>query len=213
LLNNEKCGLYCLIFPNGKRYIGYTFKGGFETRFHDHFKDAYTRQKTKNYLKSKAIRKYGWDNIEKKILLISDNLEYCKKMEMDLIKAWKTNDIKFGYNSTSGGDGCNCLKHSEETRVKMRDAKLKSPNRYWLGKNRSSDTINKIKIKKNNIYLIKNLITNNEFIIYNAKEFCIKNKINYKSLLYYKKAKDIVLLHKYKNTPTIHIKEIYFGRI
>ena len=41
-------------------------------------------------------------------------------------------------------------KHSEKTRKKMRQAKLNNPTRYWLGKKRDKNTIDKI-IKANTL--------------------------------------------------------------
>ena len=39
-------------------------------------------------------------------------------------------------------------KHTEKTKEKMKLAKLKNPARYWLGKKRSKETIEKIRNKK-----------------------------------------------------------------
>lgn len=201
-------GVYCLLFPNGKKYIGYTIKQGFEIRFNDHYKDAYTRKKQQNYLKSKAIRKYGWNNIEKKVLIISDDQDYCKLMEKQLIAAWKTNNIDYGYNSTSGGDGCNNHKHSEETKMKMRESKLKNPNLYWLGKKRNQNDVEKIADSKRKIYILNH--NNEEIFIDNMTKFCENNNINKKALLSNKKYKNYILQHKYNKVQTISIKEIYF---
>ena len=109
-------GVYCLTFPNGKKYVGYTVeKEGFIGRFRRH-KSASNNIKQRDYntKKSRAIRKYGWENIEKKILIISDDEFYCKFMETQIIAAWKLTEHKFGYNGTIGGEGTSGNKHSDE---------------------------------------------------------------------------------------------------
>lgn len=59
----------------------------------------------KSQIFNKAIEKYGWDNITHEVLY--ENLTYeeaCEKEKM-LIEQYKSNDKRYGYNITSGGDG------------------------------------------------------------------------------------------------------------
>lgn len=94
--------IYCVyrhISPNGKSYIGMT-KQTVERR----------SQSGKGYKTQRvfyrAIQKYGWDNFQHNIL--EENLthnEACEK-EQYYIKKYKTNQSKYGYNVTFGGDGC-----------------------------------------------------------------------------------------------------------
>lgn len=51
-----------------------------------------------------AIEKYGWDGFEHIILYTGLLEEEAKQMEIDLIREFKTQDKKFGYNITRGGD-------------------------------------------------------------------------------------------------------------
>ena len=53
----------------------------------------------------KAIQKYGWDNFRHDILLQNETFEYASKAEKCLIAADHTNDPRFGYNLTIGGEG------------------------------------------------------------------------------------------------------------
>jgi group I intron endonuclease len=114
-------GVYILIFPNGKRYVGYSLdKQGIKSRWSKHKWEAF-RQKSKDYnsKKNRAIRRYGWNNIHKKILVISDNEDYCKELEIKLIAAWNLQDDRFGYNCTAGGDGQTCRPCSQATKDKI----------------------------------------------------------------------------------------------
>lgn len=88
--------VYLHIFPNGKRYVGIT-KQNLDKRFSNgkHYK---------NQIVGKAMKKYGWDNIEHKV--VSENLtqkEACN-LEQKLILKYKSNQSKYGYNRTIGGD-------------------------------------------------------------------------------------------------------------
>lgn len=68
----------------------------------------------------KAIKKYGWDNIEHIILAENLSKEDACKMEQDLIAQYKSNDRDYGYNITCGGNvGCLGYKHTDSTKEKM----------------------------------------------------------------------------------------------
>ena len=103
---------------NGKRYIGITSKNPLKRW-----------QNGKGYYKNehfmKAIMKYGWMNFEH--IIVETNLsrqDACEK-ERELIRLFNTQDKRFGYNLTDGGD---YFKHSEESKKKM------SENRKGKGK-------------------------------------------------------------------------------
>ena len=61
-----------------------------------------------NYKKSphliSAIKKYGWDNFEHKILAERLSKEEACNMEIVLIKEWKLQDRQYGYNILKGGE-------------------------------------------------------------------------------------------------------------
>lgn len=105
--------VYIHTCPNGKRYVGIT----------TYPKPEYRWQEGRGYCRNKhfsrAIRKYGWNNIKHEAweLTCESEMYYAEKY---LIAYYHTTDNKFGYNNSSGGEksalGCKC---SEETRRKI----------------------------------------------------------------------------------------------
>jgi group I intron endonuclease len=102
--------VYCHIFPNGKRYVGIT-KQKPEYRWDNG--NGY-RNCTKM---ARSIKKYGWHNVEHKILYTSLSKEIAEQKEKELIKEWKTNCRDFGYNIEGGGNLNKDI--SEETKKKL----------------------------------------------------------------------------------------------
>lgn len=117
---NDKYCVYEHICPNGKRYIGITGKapqrrwGKNGIGYKAHNKHFYS-----------AILKYGWDNIIHNIIVEGVTKDCACEIEQSLIKEYKTNDRKYGYNKSSGGE---CSGYgvkrtlSEETRRKISEA-------------------------------------------------------------------------------------------
>lgn len=123
---SEKRGVYCFIFPNGKKYVGIVFgdDASFRRRMiqHKNVMNSGNRRVLYN-----ALRKHGWDNVEKKVIVEAEDETYMKQLETNLIDCWKLNknrwgDESNGYNLTDGGDGVSGLKHSQESRQKMSDS-------------------------------------------------------------------------------------------
>lgn len=111
--NNYK--VYMHICPNNKRYIGITkqepekrWKKGSGYRTQLHFK--------------RAIEKYGWNNIEHIVLYNNLTKEEACNKEVELIKKYKTNNYKYGYNISSGGDGANGIVISDKQKNILRKA-------------------------------------------------------------------------------------------
>lgn len=123
-----------MIFPNGKKYIGIT-KQNVEKRWMNGKGYA-----TNKYM-SRAIEKYGWENIDHIILFENLTKEEAEQKEIELIAKYKSNKRKFGYNIENGG---NCIGTvSEETKKKMSNA-FKGEKHPMYGKHHSQET--KIKI-------------------------------------------------------------------
>lgn len=105
---------YCVYvheFPNGKRYFGQTCVSP---------EERWRNGKRYSGLMKKAIDKYGWENIIHKILFTELDADTADLIERMLIKLHKTNDAKYGYNITSGGDGYRGTRHSESTKELLR---------------------------------------------------------------------------------------------
>ena len=83
--------------PNGKVYIGITCRNV-----------KYRWNNGKGYIGNKhfynAILKYGWENIKHEILYenLNENEAYIK--EIELIEYYKSNNRKYGYNNSIGGE-------------------------------------------------------------------------------------------------------------
>ena len=95
--------------PSGKVYIGITSRPH-NTRW----------KKGKGYMTQlfgRAVRKYGWENIKHEVLKQGLSKEEAKYWERRYIAQYKSNNPKYGYNQTPGGDLRNPL--SEEARMKI----------------------------------------------------------------------------------------------
>ena len=134
--------LYCHTSPNGKKYIGITCT-----------KPSRRWNNGKGYRQNpyfwKAIQKYGWENIAHEILYENLSQNEAIRREIEEISNYKSNDSRYGYNLSIGGEsgfhGCSWsedrkeymrqkrrgnkyslgFKHSEETRKRMSDAQLR----------------------------------------------------------------------------------------
>ena len=104
---------------NDKKYIGIT-KTSVKKRWGC---NGSGYNNTKQPLFYRAIKKYGWDNFEHKILYEGlSEYEACAA-EIRLIKEYKTQDPQFGYNIQPGGQlGNSNIKLSEETKKKISEA-------------------------------------------------------------------------------------------
>ena len=102
---------------NGKRYVGITSKPKPEHRWNS------GRGYQANPHFYSAIEKYGWDAFDHIILYSGIDEQAAKSTERNLIKLWNTQDRKFGYNATSGGDGTPNCHPSAETRAKLSEAR------------------------------------------------------------------------------------------
>ena len=113
----KKFYVYVHTCPNGKRYVGCTTqtkpeyrwgRNGEGYRYNKHFYSA--------------ILKHGWDNFEHEVFEVESEEEMYRK-EVELISFYHSNDPKYGYNNSVGGEKSALgYKHSEESRKKMSEA-------------------------------------------------------------------------------------------
>ena len=104
---------------NGKRYVGITSKPKVEHRWNE------GRGYSKNPRFYSAIKCYGWDGFEHDVLLTGLTKDEAITAECALIERWKTNDLKYGYNMTTGGDGTCGYHPSNDTRQKLSELRRK----------------------------------------------------------------------------------------
>ncbi len=121
--------VYVHIAPSNRKYVGISCDP--KKRWNE------GRGYSKNYIFYRAIKKYGWDNIEHKILYSGLDLEEAKEIEANLISEWHLTDRKYGYNLIDTKNGV-----SEETRQLMSAAR--KGNNYCEGRELSDQTRQKI---------------------------------------------------------------------
>lgn len=136
--NDKKYCVYMHISPSDKKYIGITSMFPPENRWKN------GRGYKHNEYFIRAINKYGWENFQH--IIIADNLteDEAMKMESSLILEYKTMDLNYGYNLTSGGEiGKN---YSAEIKDKMskNHADVSGENNPNYGVKVSQETRNKI---------------------------------------------------------------------
>lgn len=135
--------IYKITSPIGKVYIGRT--NDFDNRMSQHKHNAFAK-KLNNSL-YKAIRKYGWDNMIKKIVCEVEPTKVCK-MEEELILAY--NSVKGGYNDSylsGGGDNWKGRRDTNEYMEWLQKMKLINQINRMHGKNHSDETKQKQKEK------------------------------------------------------------------
>lgn len=121
--------VYMHIFPNNKVYIGIT-KQKPENRWNNG-----KGYKNNDYL-ANAILKYGWNNIEHKILYSNLTKEEAELKEVELIREYKSNIKEYGYNILDGGNVSDGM--TEEVKRKISQA-CKGKTSWNKGKKMSDE--------------------------------------------------------------------------
>ena len=109
----DNYNVYIHIFPNNKVYIGITSQKP-KRRWNNG--QGY---KNNQYM-TNAIMKYGWDNVIHKILYTNLKKEEAEEIEIKLIKEYKADNKRYGYNIEYGG--CHNGRTSEITRKRISEA-------------------------------------------------------------------------------------------
>jgi len=151
--------IYQAIFPNNKMYIGCTINS-LSNRVRCH---KYKAKRGNNSLLSKAIRKYGFNNIIWNIIDNANSYNELKQKEQYYIKKFNTFG-KNGYNLTLGGEGTLGSKHN-------------------IGKKRSREYIEKMKKTRTKKYGKKIVLIDcclKQYYIYESiAEAARQHNINY----------------------------------
>lgn len=102
MAREKLCGIYCIEnLVNHKKYIG--LSQDIEKRFKAH-KNALNHNRHINKHLQTAWNMYGEKNFQFTIIELCDK-GVIKEKEIYYIDMFKTQDRRFGYNKTSGGDG------------------------------------------------------------------------------------------------------------
>lgn len=117
-----KYSVYIHIFPNNKVYVGITTKTNMRERWRN------GKGYSNNNLMMKAINKYGWNNIEHKILYTDLDEKEAQEKEIQLIKEYNSTNKNYGYNLSTGGEGATGYKHTKEQIEKQK--KNRKPHIY-----------------------------------------------------------------------------------
>lgn len=86
---------------NGKIYIGKT-SGKLKIRVYNHIADARNGKQT---IFARALRKYGLEGFDIEIIFEGKSDEEILGKEREFIAKFKSNNSRFGYNLTDGGEG------------------------------------------------------------------------------------------------------------
>ena len=110
--------------PSGKVYIGVT-----SLRPEERWGGGAKYVKNKHF--NRAIKKYGWDNIKHEILFDGLSKEDAFKIEIELIKEYRSSEREFGYNLGTGGEhGPTGSKWSDESRENHMNAIWSKPRNH-----------------------------------------------------------------------------------
>ena len=118
--------IYKLIFPDRKVYIGMASIS--QKRIDGHRKEAYAKTDGDWNNKSrckKAIRKFGWDNVQVEIMEFVPKWTSLRNRERYWIAQYQSWKEEYGYNSNKGGGGV--IQHTEEAKAKISAAHEKKP--------------------------------------------------------------------------------------
>ena len=159
--------------PNGKVYIGITSQL-VENRW------KHGKGYRNNKLFYRAICKYKWENIRHEILYENLTSQEAYDKEIELINKYKSNNAKYGYNLSNGGEINIGYHHTKEARQKMSKAKK------GIIQSEHQRMINSIKHKKENLTEARYKIiceANRKNNLTRAKKvICIETNIIYESI-------------------------------
>jgi len=139
--------LYKMNFPNGKCYVGVTSQV-FSIRMAGHkYQASLEGKKASKQPVHKAIRAFGWDNVEIEVLDKEIPSENIDTLEINTIEKYASLITINGYNISPGG--VLHKEHSKETREKIAKAHLgKQPRLGAVLSQETKDKISKAHVGK-----------------------------------------------------------------
>lgn len=123
--DERKWCVYIHTSPSGKRYVGITSKKP-ERRWGSDGNGYLNKNPDGTYkqpIMANAVLKYPWNMWDHEVVVNNITESQAKQIEKELIQYYQTNNSKFGYNATDGGDGMSGFHHSPEAKKKMSEAK------------------------------------------------------------------------------------------
>lgn len=120
MAQKEKIRSYCVYkhtSPDGRVYIGLTKNDPLLRWENGH------GYKNNTYF-TRSIKKYGWENFKHDILYDNLTEERAKQLEIKLIAEYKSNQRKFGFNISSGGESAAGIKMSARQKELIRKRNL-----------------------------------------------------------------------------------------
>lgn len=135
---------------NNKVYVGKTINEKRRYREHLHYK-----KREENLPIHKALKKYGYDNFKYEVVFETrsnnkDNINtILNALEKHYIRKFNSNNKKYGYNLTKGGEGTLGYKLTDEER-KIRSERMKGENNPMFGGNFSEEHLRKLRLARGN---------------------------------------------------------------
>ena len=167
--------VYCITFPNLKRYVG--IESTTNARKYAHARSEYNLNLKS--LVAKAIRKYGWENCKFRYVSKNKSSSFCYAKEIELIFKWKLQEKKYGYNRSSGGErGFKGVKMSQEHKNKIGQAhKGRKFSKQTLQKMKKAQSGKKL-TTKHRLAISKSLVGNPGRNLGKKHTLKTKNKIS-----------------------------------
>lgn len=127
--------VYLHTFPNNKVYVGITM----QKRLNDRWRNGKGYKNSNKVVN--AIKKYGWENIKHMVLKTGLTQQEAEDLEIELIKEYKSNDIKYGYNIQNGGFSSGRLSDDIKHKISItKKGTLIGEHNPFYGKTHSKET-------------------------------------------------------------------------
>ena len=122
--------VYCLYFPNGKRYVGTESTHGKRIRQHSKMQSLNKPNQKDRQVVHYAIKKYGWENVKWRYLATNCSNQDGWGLEVFFISTMDLQNPECGYNKSSGGEFSGLgVKHSKE-RIERRKNTLAQKGKH-----------------------------------------------------------------------------------
>jgi DNA-binding XRE family transcriptional regulator len=203
--------------PSGKVYIGLT-----KQKLEDRWRSG---KGYKTQVFGKAVRKYGWENIESIIIAKDLSAEEASELEATCVRKYNSDNKHYGYNITSGGELS--FFHNEEILAMIKQTNIDNGN-FMLDYDKVTDMRNKHQtgmytleelagLFNTTYHTVCDVLHNKTWIdeAYAFKSGCSKRNAMSRSVkensykMDYEKAKDIRTLHNKLDYTQKDISEMY----